>query len=177
VEGLALAVRRQHAEAEQVKCRGGIERERAAPDQGRLALSRAQRQHGLVQRRHGRRTALSRDSKSLTVEVEAVGYAVGEHGPAAADQGIAVNLVCVHVEGLVGLGLGIAHEDADLASPQRARVVAGVHDGLVRRLEQQAQLWVHHVRLLRVHAEELGVELGQVPDLAGPFGKAQQPCK
>ncbi|CAN8029804.1 unnamed protein product, partial [Ixodes persulcatus] len=169
----------------QVECRGGIERERAAPDQGRLALSRAQRQHGLVQRRHGRRTARGRGfapwfhspRKSLTVEVEAVRDAVGEHRPAAADQGVAVDLVCVHVEGLVTLGLAAAHEDADIASPQRARVVAGVHDRLIRRLEEESQLRVHHVRLLRVHGKELRVEPGQVPDLAGPFGKAQQPCK
>jgi hypothetical protein len=47
-----------------------------------------------------------------------------------------------------------------------------INDGLVGELEKHPELGVHDVRLLGVHAEEGGVELLEVLELAGPGGQA-----
>ena len=55
--------------------------------------------------------------------------------------------------------------------------LTGVHDGLVSQLEQQAQLRVHLVGLLRRDAEEGGIERRQVLQLAGPLRQTEHTCR
>lgn len=53
VEGFAHAIGGEHAQTKEVKRDGGVQRERAATDKRRLALTRTQCQYGLVQGCHG----------------------------------------------------------------------------------------------------------------------------
>lgn len=175
VERRAAPVRRQHAEPVEVERVAGLEAQVGAGHYGGVAVARAHGRERLRQREQ-RAGAGRVDGVRGALQVERVRDAVGEHGAAAAREPVAVDLVGVLRPHLLGLGVGDADVDAGARAAQLGGVEAGVDDGLMRALQQQPQLRVHEVRLLRVHAEKRRVKVLQVFEFAIALREPVQPC-
>jgi len=65
------------------------------------------------------------------------------------------------------VGAGVAHEDPGPGARQQVRALPGVLQGLVGGHQQQPLLRVEFDRLGGGHPEELGVEVGDVVEVAG----------
>ena len=97
-----------------------------------------------------------------------MGHAVGDSAQRRADPGPGLDArQILHDQLAVVVGVD-AHENRGVAAGQRPRRHTGVFERFPAHFERQPLLRIHQFRFTRGHAEELGVEPGEIVEEGAP---------